>query len=83
MESRDVTGKPVVLRSIVSVDGTRGVDLFRRADGSYGYEEFRRDHEDPGGWRPLGGPAEGAYADEPTALAAAKSAVGWLDEGLG
>ena len=78
-----MTEKPVVLRSIESVDGVRGVDLFRRADGSFGFEEFRRDPEDPGGWRPLGGHAEGAYADEEAALAAAKSAVGWLGDSLG
>ncbi len=78
-----MTEKPVVLRSIESVDGTRCVDLFRRADGSFGYEEYRRDPEDPGGWRPLGGHGDSAYADEPAALAAAKSAVGWLYEAAG
>jgi hypothetical protein len=37
-----------VLASIETGDGHRCVDLFRRLDGTFGYEEFRRDPEDQG-----------------------------------
>jgi hypothetical protein len=37
-----------VLASIETDDGLRCVDLFRRPDGTFGYQEFRRDPEDQG-----------------------------------
>ena len=43
----------VVLRSIENREHDRCADLFRRADGSSGFEEFRRDVEDAGAWTPL------------------------------
>jgi hypothetical protein len=36
----------LVLASWQSSDRFRCVDIFRRPDGSYGFEEFRRDPED-------------------------------------
>jgi hypothetical protein len=42
-----------VLTSLESEDGLYCVDLFRRADGTFGYEEFRRDPEDRGAWTPV------------------------------
>src|SRR6266478_5665855 len=40
----------------VSVENSghdRCVDMFSRPDGSYGFEEFRRDVEDGGQWTPV------------------------------
>jgi hypothetical protein len=36
-------------------DGKRGpmVDIFLRPDGTFGFEEFRRDPEDRGAWTPV------------------------------
>ena len=36
----------LVFTSIENLEHDRCVDLFRRPDGSYGFEEFRRDVED-------------------------------------
>ena len=40
----------VVLESIEDAFHERCVDLFERPDGTYGFEEFRRDIEDQGKW---------------------------------
>jgi hypothetical protein len=68
----------VVLASINNEDGSLCVDLFRRRDGTTGFEEFRRDVEDARGWFPVGGHAAAVFDDEATALAAAREAVPWL-----
>ena len=38
--------KPLVITSRNSADGLLCVDVFQRTDGSFGFEEFRRDPED-------------------------------------
>ena len=43
----------VVVDSIENFERDRCVDIFRRPDGSYGFEEFRRDPEDAGAWTPV------------------------------
>ena len=70
----------IVLRSIENRDHDRCVDLFRRPDGTFGFEEFRRDVEDAGRWTPVQGYAGLSYRDDRAALAAATSAVSWLRE---
>ena len=72
----------VVLSSIETAEGERCVDLFRRPDGSFGFEEFRRDPEDRGGWTPVRYYAGAVYASREDALAAAVRAVKWLGERL-
>ncbi len=68
-----------VVRSINDANARHCVDLFVRPDGSYGFEHYRRDAEDPaGGWFPIGGYAQRVYSDEAAALAAAAAAVIWL-----
>ena len=67
-----------VTRSIETPDGTRCVDLFRRPDASFGFEEYRRDPEDGSGWFPIGFHAEAAFPTEAAALAEAHRRVAWL-----
>lgn len=67
-----------VNRSIETPDGGRCIDLFRRPDGSFGFEEYRRDPEDGSGWHPIGHFAEAVFASEAAALAQACRLVGWL-----
>jgi len=70
--------KNVVLRSF-NLDGeTRCVDIFRRPDGTYGFEEYRRDPEDGRGWFAIGAHAARTFATEADALASAKASVPWL-----
>jgi hypothetical protein len=68
----------VVLASLETEDGLRCVDLFRRPDGTFGYEEFRRDPEDRGAWTPMRFASGLSYASLGQARAAARSAVAWL-----
>lgn len=72
----------VVFNSIENREGTRCVDLFLRPDGTYGFEEFRRDPEDAGVWTPVQYYSDLTYASKDDALAEAANAVGWLAEEL-
>jgi hypothetical protein len=68
----------VVMASLETEDGARCVDLFRRPDGTFGYEEFRRDPEDLGIWTPVRFASVLSYANLEEARAAAEAAVVWL-----
>ena len=72
------SARPLVLASLENGDGTRCVDLFRRPDGTFGFEEFRRDPEDPRGWSGAAGYGARVFDDEITARTAAEQAVQWL-----
>ena len=43
--SKTIFRRPVVTRSISSDEGLRCVDIFRRKDNSFGFEEYRKDPE--------------------------------------
>jgi hypothetical protein len=72
----------VVFASIKDDQHAKCVDVFRRPDGSFGFEEFRRDVEDEGAWTPLGYYSVAAYASSAAAYAAAEAAIAWLAEVL-
>jgi hypothetical protein len=67
-----------VLRSINTPDGGRCVDVFIRPDGTFGFEEFRRDVEDPSGWFPIGGHSTKIFNTEKNALKEAKKLFLWI-----
>ena len=73
----------VVVDSIENGQHDRCVDLFRRPDGSFGFEEFRRDVEDAGAWTPVAYYSRVAYASNEAALDAAVARVVWLGEAVG
>ncbi|MEL7211474.1 MAG: hypothetical protein AAGK92_02360 [Pseudomonadota bacterium] len=67
----------------VNLDGdTVCVDIFKRPDGSFGFDEFRRDPEDMRGWFSIGYHGDKRFETAQNALDAAKRAIGWLDENL-
>ena len=72
----------VVFDSIENFEGDRCVDLFFRPDGSYGFEEFRRDPEDAGAWTPVQYYSGATYGSKDDALAAATGTVIWLGDKL-
>jgi len=76
--SRRIDKSWVVLESLETDDGLRCVDLFRRPDGSFGYEEFRRDPEDRGVWTPTSFASGLRYPSLEMARGAAALAVRWL-----
>ena len=80
--SRRIDKSWTVFDSIENDGHDRCVDLFSRPDGSFGFEEFRRDVEDAGAWTPVAYYSGAAYASKDAALNAASKAVGWLVEQL-
>lgn len=59
------------------------VDLFQRPDGSYGFDEFRRDPEDGRGWYSLRHLGHQRFDTKNAALAEALVQVPWLKNALG
>jgi hypothetical protein len=81
-EAGSLRGTPrdrVVFRSIEDDEGLRCVDLFRRPDETFGFDEFRRDVEERL-WRPLHVYGERVFTTAEEALAAARHTVPWLPE---
>lgn len=71
-----------VVASFENDEANRCLDLFTRADGSWGFEEYRRDPEDRGAWSRVGQHADGSYATRAAALAAAARMIPWLPKAL-
>jgi DNA-binding transcriptional LysR family regulator len=72
-----------VLRSINLPGDSICVDLFQRPDGSFGFDEFRRDTEDGRGWFSIGHHGHLTFDSATAALDAARLSVGWLGDVLG
>ncbi|WP_426959568.1 hypothetical protein [Muricoccus radiodurans] len=68
----------IVFESVENDQHDRCVDLFRRTDGSWGFEEFRRDVEDAGAWTPVAYHSAVIHPSRESAWAAAIHAVAWL-----
>ena len=67
-----------VLASIENHYGDHCVDVFSRVDGTFGFEEYRRDPEDGGRWYSLHRFSRQVFASEEDALVRAKACVEWL-----
>lgn len=72
--------KNLVVKSINAAGEDRCVDLFRRPDGTFGFEEYRRDVEDQRGWFAIGFFGNKTFETEGAALTAAIASVSWLKE---
>jgi hypothetical protein len=72
----------LVFISVENFEHDRCVDLFSRPDGSYGFEEFRRDVEDRGDWTPVRYYAGSVYTSKEATLAAAMQSVAWLADAI-
>jgi len=68
-----------VLASIENPYGDYCVDVFARADGTFGFEEYRRDSEDGGRWYSLHRYSRQVFDSEEDALVEAKACVAWLN----
>lgn len=71
-----------VLKSINLQGESRCVDIFLRPDGTFGFEEFRRDSEDNRGWFPIGFFGDRVFENEDDALLEAQSKVSWLNDAM-
>ena len=67
-----------VVASFDSSEGDHCVDIFVRDDGTFGFDEYRRDAEDMKGWFPLHRYSHRFFATERDALAQAQVAVAWM-----
>lgn len=67
-----------VLQSIEAPGGARCVDIFWRPDGTWGFEEYRRDGEENHGWFAIGGFVDLVFVNEDAARTAAKANIAWL-----
>jgi hypothetical protein len=67
-----------VVKSFENEASDRCVDIFQRHDGSFGFEECRRDQEDATQWFPLDKYSRLVFATEAAALAEATARVVWL-----
>ena len=67
-----------VIRSIEAPGGLVCVDVFRRPDGTFGFEHYRREPEDGRGWFAIGYFSDQIFPDAETALSAAIRNVPWL-----
>jgi hypothetical protein len=76
--TRPSSERPKVLKNLEDAEGFRCVDIFQRADGTFGFKEFRRDPEDSGRWTLVEDFSHRSYATESAALSAACQSVSWL-----
>jgi hypothetical protein len=76
----DASWRVLASPSTPSVD--RCVDIFVRPDGTFGFEEFRRDPEDMGSWTPVAYFSTQAFATQDHAVQEARKRVRWLGEVL-
>ncbi|QJR13569.1 hypothetical protein [Usitatibacter palustris] len=67
-----------VVQSINNETGDHCIDIFVRDDGTFGYEEYRRDHEDLRGWFSLQRFGGQTFASEAEALGHASKAVDYV-----
>eukprot|EP00931_Biecheleriopsis_adriatica_P083959 TRINITY_DN5765_c0_g1_i1.p1 TRINITY_DN5765_c0_g1~~TRINITY_DN5765_c0_g1_i1.p1 ORF type:complete len:103 (-),score=22.92 TRINITY_DN5765_c0_g1_i1:108-416(-) len=72
--------RPQVLRSIETQDGGLCVDVFKRPDETFGFEEYRRDADGDHGWFRIGFFSDLVFDSETAALSKAIAKVPWLAE---
>lgn len=69
-----------VLSSHENEYADRCVDVFARPDGTYGFEEYRRDAEDMGAWTPVAHYSARSFPTREEAWSQATHSVAWLAE---
>ena len=67
-----------ILRSLEEGAGPRWVEIFVRSDGAFGFQEYRRDHEDLRGWFPVQRYSAQVFKTEEQARSEARRRVAWL-----
>jgi hypothetical protein len=69
-----------VLASLESEDGAQCVDFFVRKDGTFGFEQYRREYDSCSRWQSLSKYSQLSFASGQEALRAAKQYVSWLSQ---
>jgi hypothetical protein len=68
----------IVISSVASSDSSLCVDFFERPSGGFGFEQFRADPEDMGGWTPISGYSAMRFDTLVEAVNHARAVVSWL-----
>ena len=76
--SRRIDKSWLVFASIENDEHDRCVDIFRRPDMTFGFEEFRRDVEDVGAWTPVQFFSGSVYPSSEEAYRTAELLMPWL-----
>jgi hypothetical protein len=69
-----------VLASFEDAFHSQCVDIFVRADGTFGFEEFRREVDGSGSWQSLGRYSLLSFASGAQALEEAQVSVAWIEK---
>ena len=81
MPPKTIFKRPVVTKSISSDEGLLCVDIFRREDNSFGFEEYRKDPEANEGWFKIGFFEKVTeFASEDDAFDEACKLIPWLNK---
>jgi len=68
----------------INLDGEMAcVDVFMRPDGTFGFDEYRRDAEDMRGWFSVGHYCGRVFPTAQAALSDARKSIGWLEGAAG
>ena len=67
-----------VWKSIETFDGSRCVDFFERPDQTFGFEEYRRDVEDPSGWFVIGNFSSRIFTNKTNSTESAFNSIQWI-----
>ena len=68
-----------VIRSINNIDESLCVDIFRREDNTFGFDEFRREKETNEGWYKIHSYGHNIYLTEQEAYNHAYKNILWLN----
>lgn len=71
--------KSTVLASLETPDGAHCIDFFLREDGTFGFEQYRAEHDGASRWQSLGKYAQLSFVSGEEALRVAKERVPWLN----
>ena len=74
--------KKFVIRSINNCDQSLCIDIFKRNDNTFGFEEYRRDKETYEGWYKVKTYEHNIYLTEKEAFSNACKYVHWLRENI-
>ncbi|HEU4377041.1 MAG TPA: hypothetical protein VFR73_00595 [Hyphomicrobiaceae bacterium] len=69
-----------VVTTVHNRDADRCVKIIKQADGTFGFQEFRRDPEDVGRWTLVTEVARTDFITQLQAMAAAQEEVAWLGD---
>ena len=70
----------VVIQSINNYESNLCIDFFSRNNGTFGYEEFRRDPENTSGWYKVGYFANKVFSSKDEAYNDAVKRISWLNK---